>query len=58
MTVYTYKAPSIKIIEATKAIESKRRNLIIRLIKRLLLHFREMNFAIEAGYDVAGSKFS
>ena len=41
------KAPSIKIIEATKAIESKRKNLIIRLIKRLLLRFRVVNF-----YDI------
>jgi hypothetical protein len=58
MTIDTYKAPSIKILEATKVIESKRNNFIIRLIKRLLLCFREMNFVIEAGYDVAGSKFS
>jgi nucleoside-diphosphate-sugar epimerase len=47
-----------KIIEATKVIEGKRINLIIRLIKRMLLRFREMNFAIKAGYDAEGSKFS
>ena len=44
MTVDTYEAPSIKILEATKVIESKRSNFIIRLIKRLLLRFREVNF--------------
>jgi UDP-N-acetyl-D-galactosamine dehydrogenase len=56
MTVLTYKASIVKIVERAKVIERKRYGLYILLINKLLIVFRKINIVTEEIIDAAGSK--
>jgi UDP-N-acetyl-D-galactosamine dehydrogenase len=56
MTVLTYKASIVKIVETAKVIERKRYGLYILLINKLLIVFRKINIVTEEIIDAAGSK--
>jgi UDP-N-acetyl-D-mannosaminuronate dehydrogenase len=56
MTVLTYKAYIVKIVEIAKVIERKRLGLYMLLINKLLIVFRKINIVTKEAIDAAGSK--
>lgn len=58
ITAGTYKAPSIKVAEASKAIENAQRDLNISFVNELALIFDNMNIDTNDVLDAAGSKWN
>ena len=58
ITAGTYKAPSIKVAEASKAIENAQRDLNISFVNELSLIFDNMNIDTNDVLDAAGSKWN
>lgn len=58
ITAGTYKAPSIKVAEACKAIENAQRDLNISFVNELALIFDNMNIDTNDVLDAAGTKWN
>ena len=58
MTLCTYKAPIIKIVDTAKVIVNKRPDLYILLINELLIALIKTSIVTKAALDAGGSKSS